>query len=53
MKTPLKYLLLGATFLFLSTKLLMGQEAKPFATYAGTSPCGNILKPFLGVANGP
>jgi hypothetical protein len=29
------------------------QNPQPLATYVGTSPCGNILKPFLGVANEP
>lgn len=25
------------------------QDSKPFATYVGTSPCGNIIKPLLGI----
>ena len=53
MKKLIKYLLLSTAFLSLSMQVLLAQNDKPFATYLGTSPCGNILKPFLGVANEP
>jgi hypothetical protein len=53
MTNPLRLLLFSATFIFFSTEILWAQEDKPVAIYIGTSPCGNILKPFLGVANEP
>ncbi|HEY1054739.1 MAG TPA: hypothetical protein VGE24_06370 [Emticicia sp.] len=48
MKNLIKLLLLNGIF-FAS----FAQDSRPFVTYVGTSPCGNILKPFLGVANEP
>lgn len=51
MKNYLKYIIISSICFLSTTVSLYAQDAKPFATYVGTSPCGNILKPFLGVAN--
>lgn len=53
MKKNLRYLIISSIGFLSATISLSGQDSKPFAVYVGTSPCGNILKPFLGVANEP
>ena len=53
MKNYLKYLIISSMCFLSATISGSAQDAQPFATYVGTSPCGNILKPFLGVANEP
>lgn len=53
MKNYLRYLLISSACFLSVTNNLFAQDAKPFATYVGTSPCGNILKPYLDVANEP
>jgi hypothetical protein len=45
------YLSIASICFLLITTSLFAQEFKPIAVFAGTSPCGNILKPFLGIAN--
>ncbi|RYU96638.1 hypothetical protein [Emticicia agri] len=53
MKNYFKPVIVSSVCLLLTTVNLFAQDAKPLATYVGTSPCGNILKPFLGIANEP
>lgn len=53
MKNYLKYLLTSSACFLSASISLFAQDAKPFAVFVGTSPCGNILKPLLGVANEP
>ncbi len=53
MNNYLKYIIINSICFHCTILSLYAQDAKPFATYVGTSPCGNILKPFLGVANEP
>ena len=44
MKKIIKLLILNGVFF-----VAYAQETKPFATFVGTSPCGNIIKPLLGI----
>lgn len=44
MKKIIKLLILNGVFF-----AAYAQESKPFATFVGTSPCGNIIKPLLGI----
>src|SRR6218665_1403175 len=53
MKTYFKYILISSLCFLSDSFTLHAQDTQPFATYVGTSPCGNILKPFLGIANEP
>jgi hypothetical protein len=53
MKHYLKYFIAASICVLSGNAALFAQDSEPFATYVGTSPCGNILKPFLGVANEP
>ena len=49
MKNYLKYLIISCVCFLSATISLVAQDSKPFATYVGTSPCGNIIKPLLSV----
>lgn len=44
MKNYLKYFAIVGLFFFSFV-----QDSKPFAVYVGSSPCGNIIKPLLGI----
>ncbi|RFS16652.1 hypothetical protein [Emticicia sp. C21] len=44
MKKIIQLLILNGVFF-----VAYAQEVKPFATFVGTSPCGNIIKPLLGI----
>jgi hypothetical protein len=44
MKKLIQFLVLNGVFF-----ATYAQETKPFATFVGTSPCGNIIKPLLGI----